>query len=178
MGWTQQGYNAQGFNPSFGIKSNFWYVECNGDEDDEIEKFDELKVDINNWDEKLKIVYGTSGREYFRGYILTNDTKAAKFLLDKFHRFLVYEGKYGGEKEFDSNKLTLIPFLNIIIFFETNAKRYLIDETVPLAEIAEEIFKELMFAVKHGFISDLGKSREEISKEMKSKILLTQNKPY
>ncbi len=36
MGWTQQGYNTQGFNPSLGIKSDYWYVECNGEEDNKV----------------------------------------------------------------------------------------------------------------------------------------------
>ena len=178
MGWTQQGYNAQGFNPSLGIKSNYWYVECNGEEDNKIEKYYELKVNINDWDEKLKIVYGTSGKEYFRGYVLTNDIKTARFLLNKFHKFLVYEGKYGGEKEFNSKNLTLIPFLNTHLFFETNVQRYLRNESIPLVEIKKEIFNELIFGIKYGFIDNYGKSQDEISQELKNKILLTKNKKH
>ena len=170
MGWTQQGYNAQGFNPSLGIKSNYWHVECNGDAIDAVEKYDKLKVDINDWEEKLKIVYGTSSTKYFRGYVLTTDIKAAKHVLNRFLNFLVYEEKYGGIKAFNTNALTLIPFLNSILFFETNAIDSLSKKRIPLTEIEKELFNELTFGIKHGFIDDLGKSYDEISQELNNKL--------
>ena len=85
MGWTSQGYNAQGFNPSLGFKSDYWYVVCNVDEDESIETYHEMPVDLGEFNEKVRIVYGTSSAEYFRGYVLTDDMGVAKYLLEKFN---------------------------------------------------------------------------------------------
>lgn len=72
MGWTLQGYNAQGFNPSLGFESDYWHVECHGDEDDDVEEYYEGVVDLGDWNDRIMIVYGTSRAEYFRGYILVD----------------------------------------------------------------------------------------------------------
>lgn len=175
MGWTLQGYNSQGFNPSLGIKSDYWYVECNGEENNEIEKYHDLEVDIGTWNQKIKIVYGTSGSEYFRGYVLTNDMELANSLLNQFNTFLVYKNKYGGKKEFNTKIVTFISFLEIIFFFENNPKNRL-DELISSEKIKEELFNELSFGIKYNFIDNCGKSLEEINHELWEKILFIMNK--
>ncbi len=174
MGWTQQGYNAQGFNPSLGIKSDYWYVECNGEESDEIEEYHELRVDVK-WTDKIKIVYGMSSREYFRGYVLTNDIQLVKSLLNTFNKFLVYERKYGGEKEFNVEELTILQFLGIALFFETNAKVFPDDTIISMDEITEDLLDELIFGIRHGFMDAYGKSRDEIAKDLRKEIRLLKN---
>ena len=161
MGWTQQGYNAQGFNPTLKIKSDYWYVENNGETIGEVEKYYEQQPDIDNWSAKIKIVYGMSGSEYFRGYILTPNIDSAKLLLRKFHGFLCYEHKYGGEKQFNSSNLILFPFLDLIFFYEKNPAR-IDNQSISDDTIVRDFLKELEFGIRHKFVNDFGKTLDEI----------------
>lgn len=162
MGWSQQGYNAQGFNPSLGFGSPYWYVGCNGEDNSNVEAFHETRVDIGEWATKLKIVYGTSSQEYFRGYILTPAMETALLVLSRFDNFLVYEGKYGGEKAFKATEMVMVPFLGIILFFEARARRYLGD-LISFKELEKELLEELNFGIRHGFISNEEKSQADIA---------------
>ncbi len=155
-------------------KASYWYVECNGEEDERVEKYHELNVDLGRWNDKVKIVYGTSSREYFRGYILTSNTRVAKDLLNKFNNFLVYQGKYGGIKKFCSQELTLITALETTLFFETDAKKYLGDK-ITLDEIVKELSEELAFGIKHGFMNNFDKSTIEIENDLREIILISKN---
>lgn len=168
MGWTQQGYNAQGFNPTLWFKSDYWYVENNGDSIDEVEKYYEQQPDINHWSNKIKIVYGMSSNEYFRGYIRTQDIKMAKRLLRQFNGFLCYEHKYGGRKQFNSSNLNVFPFLDLILFFEKNPSR--LDKIIPIETVKRDLFEELEFGIRHEFINDFGKTLDEIKEELYRKI--------
>lgn len=170
MGWTQQGYNAQGFNPALEFRSDYWYVENNGDNIKAVEKYYESKPDIDHWSNKIKIVYGCSGSEYFRGYLLTQDVKIAKRLLREFHGFLCYEHKYGGRKKFSSSNLIVFLFLELILFFEKNPSRF--DKIIPIETVKRDLFEELEFGIKHKFINDFRKSLDEVEEELNEKIAM------
>jgi hypothetical protein len=172
MGWTEQGFNAQGFNPSLGIKSDYWYVECSGDEENDVEEFYERLIDLGDWNDKIKIVYGTSQAEYFRGYLLTDRIEKSKSILKEFNNFAVYQSKYGGVKKFRFKDITLLPFLGILLFFETNAKNFM-GELIPLKDLVNDLLSELEFGIYHGFIDSYGKSWDVIKKELKTKIMIT-----
>ncbi len=166
MGWTQQGYNI------IGQQLGCWYVDCNGEFDKAIEKYNNRKVDIKEWSQKIKIVYGMTDREFFRGYVLSSDLNIVKSLLNKFDGFLVYGGKYGGEKRFEPQKLSIFSFLNITYFFEQNAKTFWVKKAIPLSTIIEELYQETFYGIKFGFIDNLGKSNDEIYQELKDIISL------
>lgn len=168
MSWTQQGYNAQGFNPSLGFKSDYWHVENNGDSIKAVETYYEQKPDIGHWCNKVKIVYGMSGSEYFRGYIITQDTKVAKRVLRAFHGFLCYEHKHGGSKQFSSRNLKVFPFLDLVLFFEIKPSR--LNKDISIEIVKSDLFEEIEFGIRHKFINDFGKSINEIKEELYHKI--------
>jgi hypothetical protein len=157
MEWTEQGFNAQGFNPSLGIKSDYWYVECNGDEDNDVEEFYERVIELGDWTDKIKIVYGTSRAEYFRGFILTGHIEKSKSILKEFNNFPVYQSKYSGVKKFHFKNIARIPFLAIVLFFERNATNFT-GELIPL----NDLLSELEFRMIHGFIDNYNKSLDII----------------
>lgn len=168
MGWTTQGYNA-GFNPTLNIKSDYWYVENSGDSDDEVEKYSDRKPDIGHWNTKVKIVYGLSGHEYFRGYVLTQDIEATKRMLRAFQGFLCYEHKYGGIKRFNISDLKVFSFLDLILFYEMNPAG--IGGPISDDTIVRDLLSDLEFGIGHHFIDDCGKTLDEIKESLKHRIM-------
>lgn len=117
MGWKTQGYYKDLSNEQLSWN---WQVEGNSDlPNQEIEKFHLRKIDLGDWKHKIQIRYGTSGLQYFRGYIISTDLNLVKNQLSKFEEFKVYKQKYGDQAAtFCVHELNFLQIENLFIFYQ------------------------------------------------------------
>lgn len=118
MSWFSQGYFPEYNYDKERFDPPTWNVNCSGEEDEEIEKYDLRSVNLNGWENKTKIFYGLEDGLFFKGYIETNDLDNVKTILKSFDNFLVYKYKYGGKKSFKVNVLKYHIVDNITVFYE------------------------------------------------------------
>jgi len=115
MGWEVQGYYYQNSRLNSG---RYWHVNSgNGEVVKEIKNFNFKKINLDNY--TFEILYGTSGLEFFRGYLLIDSIDTAKDILSSFNQFKVYKTKHYGENIFDVSNLEFAQLsYNFIIFYE------------------------------------------------------------
>ncbi len=133
MSWSSQGYfpeynfQTKSFDPSS------WNVFSDGEEDPEIEAYNKKSIDLDGWEEKLKIFYGLSDGLFFKGYIETSELTFAQQLFKKFDGFPVYEEKYGGKKIFNSSDL---------IYFTHGGFTAIIENRIMIADELSNLLKD------------------------------------
>lgn len=117
MGWKIQGYYKNFSNEE---SSWNWQVDGNCDQPNQvIEKFHLHKIDLGEWENKIKIMYGTSSLPFFRGFIISDHLDLAKSQLSKFEGFKVYKQKYGSQAAtFLVHQLNFLPIENLFIFYQ------------------------------------------------------------
>lgn len=92
---------------------------------EEINKHQDLEVNLNNDSIEIEILYGPSYLEYFRGYLFSQNQVIDKPLniLKKFDGLPVYRAKYGNEKTiFKSAQMILIAVDQFIFFYQIRKK--------------------------------------------------------
>ncbi len=117
MGWKTQGYYEDLSNSELSWN---WQVEGNSEESNpNIEKFHLRKIDLGDWKHKIQIKYGTSGLQYFRGYIICHQLELAIAQLSKFEGFKVYQNKYGDKSfSFSVHQLNFLKVDDLFIFYQ------------------------------------------------------------
>ena len=110
MGWSQQGYNGE---------NHYWEVQgYTRGLNPEIENYHRRRLELDDYP-NTRIIYGTTGEEYFRGYVFTDDENIVKEVLSKFEGFLVYSSKYGDSfHAFSLKNMTFYNFEEITLFLE------------------------------------------------------------
>lgn len=131
MSWVSQGYFPEFNFQTQSLESSSWNVFSDGNKNPEIEAYNKKFINLNGWEEKLKVFYGLNDGLFFKGYIETSELTLAQQLFKKFDGFPVYQEKYGGKKIFNSSDLIYFTHGDFTVIVEnkimtTNELRYLL----------------------------------------------------
>ncbi|HLP21705.1 MAG TPA: hypothetical protein VK174_15435 [Chitinophagales bacterium] len=114
MGWHTQGYLES---PT--SSAPLWIVDCgNGEYQSAIQAYSGSNPQPIPAGCNLRIYYGTTGLEYFRGFAQFNAVEELKQVLQLFNGYPVYQTKWHGLHTFNTSKLDYYHLHGLLFFVE------------------------------------------------------------